>query len=530
MLPAVVSVLAGSGGTALLAALAARIAGPSWILVWVVLVPWLLALDRLRSKRAALFAGWLGAVSFTLAVLGWFAGAIASYTGAPLLLAWLVLTLAAPLLQPQLVVVALARVWARSRAAGDLHGALLTAAGYVGVEWASAKLFGDTLAHGLYPSAVFRQAADLGGAIGLSFAVVLANHCAARIFDAGAGGSPGSTARRRAGAILSLVGLLALLGAYGHHRLQRLGDATPLLEVAAIQAGLADYPRLRAELGTYDAVRLILEAHFGISEKALVQAPRPIDLLVWPETVYPTTYGSPKSPDGAAFDRAIENFVATSAVPLIFGTYVRVGDAEFNAAALVVPRDGGAGPVASYQKQRLFPFTERTPALLDFDLVHAWLPWLGTWRPGGGPAFVDVPLRGGREIRVAPLVCYDAVDPDLAMAATAGGAELLLVLSNDSWFAHGAGPHQHLVVSAFRSIETRRPQVRATSTGISAVIDARGEMLAVLGAGTRGALVAAVPRGPAQQPWAVWVGPWVGPAMLGLALFLALAAAVRRRV
>jgi apolipoprotein N-acyltransferase len=366
----------------------------------------------------------------------------------------------------------------------------------------------------------------------LTFVTVLANECVVAAIARAR--SPASLARRlRAAApplaVFALI--LAALLAYGRVRRGELAERgpEPLLTAAAIQAGVSDYPRLRAELGTYDAVRLILDAHFDLSVRALGGSAEPIDLLVWPETVYPTTYGAPKSEDGAAFDREIERFVASQGVPLVFGTYGRVGDLDFNAAAFLELRGDGAAQVAAYLKQRLFPFTERVPALLDHEPVRRALPWLGTWRPGTGPAVVDAPLRGGRRLRVAPLVCYDAVDPELSAAAAERGAELLLVLSNDSWFAHGGGPHGHLVVSAFRSVETGLPQLRATNTGISAVIDASGEILTSLDTGERGALVAAIPPGARERPWAVAVVPFVGPASLLLALVSLVSAGRRRR-
>jgi apolipoprotein N-acyltransferase len=323
--------------------------------------------------------------------------------------------------------------------------------------------------------------------------------------------------------------VLALFG-YGRARLAALepsGEA-PLLRVAAIQAGIADYPRLRAELGTYDAVRLILDGHFDLSSRALAASARPLDLLVWPESVYPTTYGAPKSEDGAAFDREIASFVARAGVPLVLGTFARAGDREFNAAVFLEPRGESAVEVATYLKQRLFPLTERVPSWLDHAAIRRLLPWLGTWQPGTGPMLVEAPLRGGRRLRVAPLVCYDAVDPELAAGAAERGAELLLVLSNDSWFSHGVGPHGHLIVSAFRSIETGLPQVRATNTGISAVIDASGAILTALDTGERGALVADVPRGAHDRPWATRLAPLVGPAALLVAASLLLVTGLGR--
>jgi apolipoprotein N-acyltransferase len=123
-------------------------------------------------------------------------------------------------------------------------------------------------------------------------------------------------------------------------------------------------------------------------------------------------------------------------------------------------------------------------------------------------------LPDGRRLQLAPLICYDAVAPELAIAAVREGAELLVTLSNDAWFAAGEGPHLHLVVSAFRSLETRRPQLRATNTGISAVISATGELLTQAGVHERAALVASVPAGPRSGTLMLAWGDWFGRAAL----------------
>jgi len=129
---------------------------------------------------------------------------------------------------------------------------------------------------------------------------------------------------------------------------------------------------------------------------------------------------------------------------------------------------------------------------------------------------------------VAPLICYDAVDPALAIAAVRRGAEVILTLSNDSWFAIGSGPRLHLVVSAFRSLETRRPQIRATNTGVSAVITATGEVIAEAGVHERRTLVATVVPGGAGSVMLAW-GDWFGRVALLVGVGL-LVAPDRRRV
>jgi len=90
---------------------------------------------------------------------------------------------------------------------------------------------------------------------------------------------------------------------------------------------------------------------------------------MWPETVYPTTFGTPKSEDGAAFDHEIAGFVARSGVPLVFGSYDSEGDDEFNAAMLLEPEADGRLRLDIYRKPFLFPLTEGVPASFDSATV-----------------------------------------------------------------------------------------------------------------------------------------------------------------
>ena len=504
--------------SALALSLFARVERTWLALGFVGLVPWLAALDRVRSWRGALASGLLMCSAFALAVFGWFAGAIRSYTGMPGPLAGLLLLVLAPVLQPQLVVFALARTAARRRG-GALRGALIGGCAYVGTEWAAGKLFADTLGHGLYASAWLRQGADLAGAPGLTFALLLENECALAALRALRAGPRRALLPAACG-----VALLLALAAYGAWRLRQLeGVAAPagLVRAGIVQADISHYAALRSELGSFDAVESILDAHFALSIEALRRAP--LDFLVWPETVYPTTFGAPKSPEGAAFDRAIGAFARDAGVPLVFGAYDVDGGDEFNAAFFLEPARSGPLRFDTYRKALLFPLTERVPTWLDGSRLRRWLPWLGTWKPGVGPSLIPLGLPDGRMLRVAPLICYDAVDPRIALAAARQGADLIVTLSNDSWFASGAGPHLHLVVSAFRSIETRLAQVRATNTGISAAIDATGAIVAEIGVHERASAVASVAAGRAASTLLLAWGDWFGPtaAVAGLALFAA---------
>jgi apolipoprotein N-acyltransferase len=133
-----------------------------------------------------------------------------------------------------------------------------------------------------------------------------------------------------------------------------------------VQADISRYGELARDLGTYDAVRGILDAHFALSGQALSQAP--VDLLVWPETVYPTTFGTPKTEAGAALDREIAGFVAGSRVPLIFGAYDVDGEGEFNAAVFLEPGRRFTRVISRYRRVRL------TRARARLARVRTWAP------------------------------------------------------------------------------------------------------------------------------------------------------------
>ncbi len=512
--------LAGLFATAVLLGLYAR-GGPAWVLGFVALVPWLLALDLCTRKRSALLLGALMSVAFMATAFHWFGAAIGAYTGGGAVPATLALLLVAPLLQPQFIAYALVRQWV-GRRHGPALRALAAASAWVASEWVVPKLLGDTLGHGLWPSALLRQAADLGGAAGLTFLLLLVNEaCAAAI----AGRRSGARALWRPLALA--IAIVACLAGYGLVR--RAAVQAPVaqdaatLRVAMVQASIIDYERLREEIGAYAVVRQVLDSHYALSWSAIRD--HQADVLLWSETVYPTSFGSPRSEDGAALDRELQGFVDAAGVPLVFGTYDRDERGEYNAATFLEP---GKGRLGTYRKTHVFPLTEYVPPWLDGPWLRRWLPWAGTWLPGDGARVLPLRSADGREVNVVPLICLDDVRPGLAIDGARLGAQAIIGMSNDSWFtAYPVGARLHLAVAAFRSIETRLPQVRVTTNGLSAIIDDTGEVLASTAMGDQAVLTAFISaRDPAPTLMVRW-GDWVGRAGALLLLLLGVLAGVR---
>ena len=489
----------------------------AWALGFVALVPWLLALNASRSTGGAVLHGVLMSVAFVAAVLGWFGAAIGAYTGVGALPATVVLVVLAPLLQAQFVAYALVR-----HLIGRRHGpalrAVAAAAALVACEWLVPKLLGDTLGHGLFPSAALRQVADLGGAAGLTWLLLLVNEAVAAAIE------------RRGHGVRALLPPLALgvvivagMAGYGSVRLATLqvppADDAATLRIAMVQASITDYERRRRESGGYAVVRHVLDTHYALSTSAIRD--HGADVLLWSETVYPTTFGSPRSEDGAALDREIQGFVDAAGVPLVFGTYDRDAAGEYNAATFLEP---GRGRLGSYRKTHPFPLTEYVPRWLDGPWLRRVLPWAGTWVPGDGARVLPLRSADGREVNVVPLICLDDVRPNLAIDGARLGAQAIVGMSNDSWFTgYPVGARLHLAVAAFRSIETRLPQVRVTTNGLSAIIDDTGEVVASTAMGQQAVLTAFVSaREPPPTLMVRW-GDWVGRAG---ALFLLVLAAL----
>ncbi|HLL18375.1 MAG TPA: apolipoprotein N-acyltransferase, partial [Rubrivivax sp.] len=503
----------GIFGSALLAWLYAK-GGAGWLLGFVLLVPWLRTLDTNRSLVGALLSGWAMALAYTAAVFAWFGSAIGAYTQLGTATGLALLLIAAPLFQPQFLSFALAR-----HLAGRRHGrvvqALAGAAAWVATESLLPRVLGDTLGYGLYPSVTLRQAADLGGAAGLTLMLLLANEAIALAI---ARRSDGVRAIARPLAVAVLIPLL--LVAYGLGRLAAMpAPAGKPLRMGLVQANIVDYERLRREKGAAAVVREVLDTHYAMTYDAVER--QKAEAVLWSETVYPTTFGKPKSEAGAELDREILDIVTAAGVPFVFGTYDRDAEGEYNAAAFVNPATGLLG---FYRKTRLFPLTEYVPAWLDSPALRRWLPWTGNWRPGSGARVIPLRLADGREIPALPLICLDDMDAGLSIHGARLGARVILTMSNDSWFSQqqqGAGLHN--AAAAFRSIETRLPQFRVTTNGYSAVIDRSGSVIASAGMGER---VLVVGELPVQEPpptlmvaWGDWIG-YVGAAFIVLLALL----------
>lgn len=130
-----------------------------------------------------------------------------------------------------------------------------------------------------------------------------------------------------------------------------------------------------------------------------------------------------------------------------------------------------------YHKQKLVPFGEYVPlqSLLRGVIQFFDLP-MSDFGPGPKNQQPLTLKRNGQKVVITPYICYEIVYPDF-VRATAQQSNLLLTISDDSWFGTSIGPYQHLQMARMRALENSRYLVRGTNTGITAIVDHSGKVV-----------------------------------------------------
>lgn len=209
--------------------------------------------------------------------------------------------------------------------------------------------------------------------------------------------------------------------------------------------------------------RQLFNRHLNQYQAATLPLYDEADIILWPESALPA-YRHQLAP----FLSEIDGLASQHNTTLITGIPVRTATGPHNSIIAI-----GAGS-GEHHKQKLVPFGEYVP-------LEAWLRGLITFFDLPMSSFVPGPLQTPRlkaeELIIAPFICYEIVYPDF-VSRHSNGSNLLVTVSNDSWFGASVGPLQHLQMARFRALETGLPLMRGTNNGISAIIDHRGQIIA----------------------------------------------------
>lgn len=197
-------------------------------------------------------------------------------------------------------------------------------------------------------------------------------------------------------------------------------------------------------------------------------------LIVWPETALPMLLHQ-------AGDALGQISMLAGDAQVVVGLQ-REQDGKWYNMLVVMGPNGELEQV--YDKYHLVPFGEYMPAadlFARFNILGLASRAEGGYSPGDGPALLDLGKLG----HALPLICYEAVFPQDVHRAP-GRADMLLQITNDAWFGDWSGPYQHFAQARIRAIEQGLPMVRSANTGVSAVIDGAGRVLASLPLNTEG--------------------------------------------
>lgn len=308
------------------------------------------------------------------------------------------------------------------------------------------------------------QGASLIGAYGLTFVTLAAAAAPATLLDR-------AGIRSRITAPVLAVLLLTTLAAWGSWRLRHAvaqPEIAPLIRI--VQADVKQESKYDE-----DNLRSIFLRHLDLTGRPAARAP---DIVVWSEGAIPGLPYTYMIEPGRGWAEAIRARMHPGQT-LITGTYREAGTPEkpiyFNSMAVIQATSDGLRLTGVYDKYRLVPFGEFLPAEailkpIGFkDLTHVG----DSFTAGQTPR----PIAPDAVPPVQPLICYEALFPDLVRKAIRRGPtrpRWIVNVSNDAWYGYTSGPRQHLNQASYRAIEEGLPIARATPTGVSAMIDAYG--------------------------------------------------------
>jgi apolipoprotein N-acyltransferase len=302
-------------------------------------------------------------------------------------------------------------------------------------------LVGYSQHHNIY----YVQLAEIGGIHLVSFSLICINVLFYRLVKT-----------KNKNTLLTILAVFSVIYASGYGLLKNHTAKTagiPLHRAGIIQPN-SDHDQV------FDFVRIkeTLDRLFHASEELKKQG---AEFVIWPEftvPIYPL-----QSP---YLKNQFVNF-SQSHAPLLAGfTDFHNSTNVFNSVMLF-----NGHKIEKYDKVHLTPFGE-------YVLFRRWLFFvkkitdeIGDFTPG--EKLHNISLAGHS---LSTPICYEIIYPELVRSMVAQGGELIVTISNDSWFGDSAAPYQHLAMAVFRGIENRRYLLRSTSNGISALVDSTGRI------------------------------------------------------
>jgi len=447
-------------------------------LAWVGLVPALFALDAARGWKGAFGLGLAAGLAYFYVAIYWVNHAMTEFGGLHMGLALFALTL---------LVLYMAFHWGlafavshviRARLGWPLHL-------HLPMVWAAAELCRNYLFSGFpwanlgYTQArhlPVSQLASLFGIYAIAALVVLVNAAVHDALRARIEGRPFPW--RLAGGVAAT---LAAVLAYGYAHLSAVrarASAAPRLRVGLVQGNVNQAVKNQRE----SQAAFILGRYWPLTEQADRAG---ADLVAWPEATYP--YFVP--PEIADFAGPRTGLAPLQHAHLLLGASTvawRAGPAgkrlpEVTNSSFLLRPD--LRVISRYVKYHLVPFGEYVPLAGLLPFVRQVVPDLAPAAPGRELTVLRFPLAPAPtgspappEVSFAPMICYDAIFPEINVAYADQDPEFLVNPTNDAWYGYSSGPYQFLAIVRLRAIEAGKAVARPAYAGVTAIVLPTGEV------------------------------------------------------
>jgi apolipoprotein N-acyltransferase len=470
-------------------------------LEWICLVPILWAISEQTPGRAFLI-GWVAGIVGHGLGFYWIVTMFQQFADAPLILAVLGLLLLAAANGVAFAIWA----WATRLICRDTGWSVAWVSPVV---WTAAEkfwpqLFPNYLGASQYKLLLLTQIADVTGILGVTFLIVYAN---STIFSVVQWiGSKQRFPWRPVAVFASVIVAVLVYGAVRISMVDKTSFSAPSLAVGVVQTN-------RGAGDKHVDEALFLREHHEMSRELIRE--RPLDIIVWPESVFGMDFASREGvlPAGLLGDLR---------TPLLFGAVIRITEQGerrmYNSAVLT---DATGRIIGTYDKTVLVPFGEYIPFGDTFPQLYSWSPYTGRFWKGEN---AEPLMLNGHALSAN--ICYEDIFPGHVRMLMQGGhdhriPEAMFNLTNDSWYGDTIQPMEHLVLASFRSIEHRRALIRSTNTGVSAIVDPAGRIDRRTAQWTKAALTGRIPLMQGRTVYAV-LGDWIGwlcaiVALLGIA-------------
>lgn len=270
-------------------------------------------------------------------------------------------------------------------------------------------------------------------------------------------------------ALSAAIILFVFLNGLGFYLKKRLAPADRSANVLLIQTNIGNMHNLKlkssfkniAEQSLYRAKSITIGSLLKLKNR------KDIDFILWPEGAYPYTLISNTNKI-----KNLSPLIRKIKTPLITGAMTQSRFGYSNSLITLDSRGKIMQPI--YRKNKLLAFGETLPGSQTFPFIKKIVPYFGyNLIPGEKPQ-----VKKLNDIFLGFQICYESLFDEFTRQLALQGAQILVNITNDSWYGAWQQPWQHLTINLSRSIEVRRPIVRATNTGVSTVMESNGKLLA----------------------------------------------------